>query len=148
MNKYYFDDMANRDRLRDILYEWRNTPYRHACSVKGGGADCIGFVAGVLAETGAAPTVRIPDYPRDWHIHNDKERLLDGIRSAFNVDQIPVCRPANGDIILYRFGKCASHSAIFCDGYIWHCIINAGVHRLKYYDKKWKKRIKAILRIK
>jgi cell wall-associated NlpC family hydrolase len=140
----YFHTADRVQKFTAILESWVGTPYRHLCGVKGQGCDCIHFVCRVLEEVGfAAHPYRIPAYPRDWHLHNTAELLLDGIR-----DQIPhreAAVPADGDILLFRFGKTLSHSAVYIAGYIYHSLNGIGVIKTRLRGSRWQKRIKKIL---
>jgi hypothetical protein len=84
--KYYFEEIEKQKQLKKILDEWLNTPFRHHCGVKGLGCDCIHFVACVLDELGILILTKktIPDYPKDWHLHNTRELLEEGIIKNLN----------------------------------------------------------------
>lgn len=136
----YFSSQLRQEQLRAILASWSGTPYRHHCGVKQGGTDCIQFVGRVMQEAGALPDPVFPLYPPDWHLHQDEERLLNaflelvkrGKGIAVDPDEV-----ANGDVVLFKFGKVCSHSAIFMDGQIWQAVSGMGVLRTQYQDGQW-----------
>ena len=107
--------------------EWVGTPYVSNARVKGknGGCDCLTFLATVYELAGVIDPLPIPHYPQDWHLHQDAELYL------FGKDETPgvlnFCReiegpPQRGDLVLFKFGKCFSHSAIVIN---WPTIIHA-----------------------
>jgi NlpC/P60 family putative phage cell wall peptidase len=45
---------------------WLGTPYRHQCSTKGAGTDCLGLLRGVWREVIGPEPEAVPNYTRDW----------------------------------------------------------------------------------
>jgi len=123
-----------------------NTPFRHYSGVKGMGCDCIHLVARVLEEMGMGPFV-IPPYSKDWHLHKTNELLTDGIKARVKVEELSPENPMDGDILLFKFGKAISHSALFYDGRIYHAVTNLKVLKTTWTDKIWYKRREKIMRI-
>lgn len=91
---------------------WAGTPYRHQASIKGVGADCIGFCGGVAVELG------IPG-ARDWASDPDAKgygrqpqaaALIDGCRRY--LDPIQIAQAALGDVLVLRFEREPQHFAI------------------------------------
>jgi hypothetical protein len=148
--KYYFGYKKNQKKLKKILDEWLNTPFRHHCGVKQQGTDCIFFVARVLEELGILKWKKnlIPDYPPDWHMHNTQQLLTESILKELNVKEVGFDNPINGDIITYFFGKAASHASIFYDDHIYQAVNDIGVIKVHYLDKDWNKKKKFNFRIK
>jgi hypothetical protein len=48
-------------------------------------------------------------YPSQWYLHKDTERYLEWLDDV----SIEVATPRRGDIGLWRFGRCFSHTGIF-----------------------------------
>ena len=96
MEKPFFADPRQVDRLEQEVRSWLGTPWRHRTAVKGYGADCIQFVAQVLHNLGVFDfsKVKIPDYPPDWHLHNTRELLYEEMHKHLNVRDLPLpgCR--------------------------------------------------------
>lgn len=118
------EDEARAAVVREAM-EWEGTPYRTGARVKGrnGGADCLTSIAGVFANAGLTPHIDIPHYPRDWHLHQEAELYLDGLREwCRDVAPPPERAPEPGDIVMWKFGKCFSHGAIVV---AWPIIIHA-----------------------
>lgn len=156
-NKYFYEDVEKIVELRRILAEWEHTPYRHRCGVKGLGADCIHFVARVLEELGLLKWRKnlVPDYPRDWHMHNTRELLLENllrkvrgeILSGAPAGMLDRGEVQNGDIILSHYGQAASHAAIYYEGYLWQALDGAGVVKIHHSDRAQRRQMKYIYRI-
>lgn len=146
--EYYFEDILEQKRLGTVLDEWIGTPYRHRTGVKGLGCDCIHMVACVLDEIGVFVFDRssVPDYPRDWHMHNTREILKDAIITHLNVEKVPVSgNMMDGDIILSHYGKAASHAGIFFGGYVYQALDGIGVKKINYRDRKFKSKCDMLL---
>jgi cell wall-associated NlpC family hydrolase len=146
---YYFDDPAKRVELKRILDEWLGTPYRHHCGVKGLGCDCIHFVARVFEEMGVLKWRKnlIPDYPRDWHLHNTRERLLERLVKELPVTEVDLAMPTDGDIILSHYGQAASHAAIYFGGRVSQSVDTIGVVRISFSDKIFRRQMKYAYRL-
>ena len=146
--KHYFEDIEKQEALKTALDGWMGTPYRHWAGVKGEGVDCIHFIVRVLEEVGLGH-IKVTRYNADWHIHNNEELLLQGFRDHFEAEEFsPDTEPMNGDVVLYKFGRTASHSAIYYDNHVYQSINGIGVMRLRWLDKQWHKRKFIILRLR
>lgn len=144
---YYFADVEKQKQLEKILTKWLDTPFRHHCGVKGLGCDCIHFVVRVCEEMKLLADVVIPDYPRDWHLHNTRELLEEGIIKNLNVEKINLFNPMNGDLICSHFGKAASHAGFYFDGYVYQALTDIGIRKINFNDKKFRKRMRFAYRI-
>jgi cell wall-associated NlpC family hydrolase len=145
----YFDDLEKQQELQRILDAWIGTPFRHHCGVKGLGADCIHFVARVLEEIGILKWRKglIPDYPRDWHMHNTRELLLERLVKELNVVEADLNSPMNGDILLSHYGQAASHAGIYFDGRVYQSVKNVGVCKIHFSDATFRKQMKYAFRV-
>ena len=94
--------------------DWIGTPYRHQCSTKGAGADCLGVLLGIWRHLyGQVPTF-IPAYTPDWSEAGQAEVLL----TAAQAHLVPADKTAaRGDVILFRMhnGSVAKHLGILTD---------------------------------
>ena len=113
------------------------------------GCDCIHFVTAVMTEIGVKPIqgYEIQQYPRDWHVHNNEELLLNGILHQMNVVPMPLTEPMNGDIFLFRFGRVCSHCGIYYNDHVYQAINRIGVKSIHFLDKTWHKRKRYNFRI-
>lgn len=146
----YFDTEEKQQQLFKEIQEWMGTPYKHRCMVKGKGCDCIHLVAGVFIELGIIKNqLKYAEYAPDWHLHSSRELLYEYTHINLNVEDIPISEtPKNGDILLYKFGKACSHSAIYFDKHIYHSINNKKVIESFFEDPYWRSKLKYILRLK
>jgi len=135
--KYYFENLEEQKKLKIILEEWRGTPWRHHCGVKGLGTDCIHFVGMVLKEMNLIKWRKgmVPDYPADWHLHNTRELLKDALEKEVRGEFVGTSNFMNGDIVLYHFGKASSHAAIYFDGYVYQALTGLGVKKINIKTK-------------
>lgn len=113
------NEQAQRQAVIADALAWIGTPYHHAARIKGAGVDCMMLLAEVYATAGVIePLAEIPHYPRDWMLHRDDERYLNGLLDYCH----PVETPQPGDIAMFRFGRAVSHSAIVLN---WPSILHA-----------------------
>lgn len=113
------NEQAQRMAVIAEARSWLGTPYHHAARIKGAGVDCMMLLAEVYAAAGVIePVGDVPHYPRDWMLHRDDERYLNGLLDYCH----PVETPHPGDIAMFRFGRATSHSAIVLD---WPNIVHA-----------------------
>lgn len=145
----YFEPVEKQKQLEKVLNEWIGTPFRHHCGVKNLGCDCIYFVARVFEEVGVLKWHKnmISDYPIDWHIHNTREVLKEGILKNLKVKEISLSNLKNGDIILSHYGKAASHASIFFNNYVYQALTKIGVCKINYNDKSYRGRMKFAYRV-
>lgn len=145
----YFESSIKRANLHAELESWLGTPWRHRVAVKGVGADCIHFVAGVFHNLGIIDfgSINVPDYPPDWHLHNTRELLLEEMDKHFKTKLIEIPRVEDGDVILSHYGKAASHASIYFEDFLYHCIRPGGVIKASFFDRAWRDRMRWALRI-
>jgi cell wall-associated NlpC family hydrolase len=88
---------------------WTGTPYAHHGRIKGLACDCAQLPAAVFEAVGIIPHVEL-QYSPQWMMHRDEELYLDEIRRwAREIDPETV-KP--GDLVVWKFGRTFSHSAI------------------------------------
>lgn len=103
---------------------WVGTPYHHYAGVKGVGTDCAFIMIKVFAHCGLIKDFIPPLYPIDWANHKTEEMYLGFVRDY----AVEVTEPKEGDIVLYKFGRCISHAGIYIgNGTIIHALIGVGV---------------------
>ncbi len=102
---------------------WVDTPYHHAADVRGVGVDCAMLLVRVFCDLGVVPQFDPRPYPPDWMLHRSDERFLAWVRQSATRVEIP----QEGDVALFRFGRCVSHGGIVCEpGYMIHAHLPAG----------------------
>lgn len=107
--------MTNEALLRAAIVAeaetWLRTPYHHQAAVKGHGVDCAQILIEVYAAVGLAAKFDAGYYPSDWMLHRSEERYLGNVEQYCTRTEVPL----PGDIALFKFGRCFSHSAIVVD---------------------------------
>jgi NlpC/P60 family putative phage cell wall peptidase len=102
---------AEGERRAAVVAEarsWLGTPYHHAADVKGVGCDCAMLLVRVYCDLGLVPPFDPRPYTRDWFLHRSEERYL-----AFLLARSQEVRaPIEGDIVLFRIGRCYAHGGI------------------------------------
>ena len=103
---------------------WEGTPYLSHCRIKGVGTDCAQLPASIFAEVGIIPPLN-PTYTDDWMMHRDEEKFLDFVLPhAREIDEADL-QP--GDLVIWKFGRTFSHSAIVLDyPTVLHAVIKGG----------------------
>lgn len=103
---------------------WEGTPYLPFARVKGVGTDCAQYPAAVFAACGIIPELH-PKYSQQWMHHRDEELYLAEIRQWAR--EIPVNESKPGDLIVWKFGRTFSHSAIVIElPLVIHAVIKGG----------------------
>lgn len=110
---------VTRQQFIAVARSWQGTPYRLGNAVKGAGADCASFIAGVLIECGLIEREDLGVYSHDWFCHTDQERyMLRVLRHAKKTIERVACGTLDfrlGSIILTR----AVNSRVFNHGGIY-----------------------------
>lgn len=114
-------EQQQRDKVVEVAKTYLRTPYRHMGRVKGQGVDCLTLLSEVFTEAGLITRPAIDFYPQDFMHHRDAERYLNGLLQY--TDEVEG-EPQPGDIVLWRFGRVFSHSAIVIR---WPTIIHAKI---------------------
>lgn len=123
--------LARRSQVVATARSWLGTPFHHGARLKGTGVDCGQFLIAVYSECGLVPDIspRLAFYAPDWFMHTDDDRLLEWVaKFCYNA---PRESAAPGDIVLFRYGRSASHGAIVLEwgeeGRVIHAFRGAGV---------------------
>lgn len=100
------------DRIISEAKGWLNTPYHHEGNIRGAGVDCAMFLVEVYSAAGAMAWIDPRPYSKQWMLHRSEEQYLAWVRRyADEVDS-----PSPGDMVLVRYGRTLSHSAIVIEG--------------------------------
>jgi len=102
------DELIGRARVVAAAREWTGTPYHHMADVKGAGCDCAMLLVRVYCDLGLVEPFDPRPYARDWMLHRDEERYLGFLLARARA----VARPSEGDVVLFRYGRCYSHGGI------------------------------------
>ena len=119
--------MLNTIQRESVVAEalsWLGTPYHPHARIKGVGVDCAHILCAVYENAGIVQHVDPGYYDSCWHLHRNEELYLQWIERYCE----PVEVVAPGDVVLYRFGRTYSHSAIVIDDdLVLHAYIGRGV---------------------
>jgi cell wall-associated NlpC family hydrolase len=146
----YFADDKVWTKFLDIAMAWEGTPYRHCTMAKGRGADCTLFIGACWLEAGILKRVTWDYYPKDWHLHTNDERVLDGLYrhfrghavEGFSIERMPEeTEEMRGDLLTFTLTqrKVTNHSALYLGEVngsgkqIMHCINGRGVILFPYH---------------
>ena len=112
------DIAAQRAAVVAEAQSWLRTPFHDCAELKGVGVDCAHLVYAVYRACGIVPEIEIPAYSPQFMLHQSAEIYLGFVlKHAVEVEA-----PQPGDLVLWKFGRCFSHSAIVVD---WPRIIHA-----------------------
>jgi NlpC/P60 family putative phage cell wall peptidase len=108
--------MTNEPAMRAAIVaearSWLGTPYHHCARLKGVGVDCAQLPAAVYHAVGLIPDLQ-PEYSPQWMMHRDEEQYLSWVhphaREISRGDLLP------GDLVMWKFGRTYSHSAIIIE---------------------------------
>lgn len=119
--------MIDKRILMNELSEWKGTKWIPGQACKGVGVDCVNFVVAVYKNIGSVPkSFEMPVYYQDWSLHNSNSILVEYLTNY--TDKISLSDIDIGDLITYRYGRCASHIAIYIgNGEIIHSRFGKGV---------------------
>jgi cell wall-associated NlpC family hydrolase len=115
--------IGRRAVLREAL-TWLGTPFMDHQRVKGkqGGVDCAMFIAEVFERAGVFPHVDPGPYSPQWHLHRNEEKYLEQLALRAREVQTPL----PGDIAVFRFARCFSHTGIVTE---WPEIVHSYIRR-------------------
>lgn len=138
-------------RIADAALAWLGTPYVNNAMAKGYGVDCAYLLVAALIESGAiaADTLHIEAYSNEWHLHRSEEKYLKYIQQV--ADEVHG-EPQIGDFLLYQYGRCVSHGAVYIgNGKVVHAFVDFGViisnvDDILFYDNRGKSRLRAVYR--
>lgn len=106
------DEPAMRAAIVAEARSWLGTPYHHCARLKGVGVDCAQLPAAVYYAVGLIPDLQ-PEYSPQWMMHRDEERYLSWVRP--HAREISRKELSPGDLVMWKFGRTYSHSAIIIE---------------------------------
>ena len=100
---------ADRARVCALARAWLGTPWHHNAAVRGAGVDCAQLVKAVYVEAGLIADFAVPDYPMDYMLHRDDDRLCQAIEAAGGRR---TDTPGPADVAVWQFGRSFSHAGL------------------------------------
>jgi cell wall-associated NlpC family hydrolase len=103
-------EAMQRQRVIAEALSWIGTPYRQQGDSKGpdGAIDCSMLLVRAWVDAGVLAPFDPRPYPPSWYMHHSEERYLAWMQSV----AVETTAPQPGDIVLWRFGRCFSHSGV------------------------------------
>ena len=145
--------MKNMGRkIADAALEYLGTPHVNQAKVKGKGVDCGMLLIASLEDAGAVQkdSIEIAPYSNEWHLHHSEEWFKGYIETYCDkVDELQ-----EGDFILYQYGRCASHGAVYVgNGIVCHALVNHGcvlteMDDVMFLDAHGKSRVRGFYRFR
>lgn len=120
----FASDAEARAAIVAEALSWEGTKYHAHARVKGVGVDCAQLPAAVYEAVGLAPHVA-PNYSSDWMLHRDEELYLAHVLP--HAREITREESGPGDLVMWKFGRTFSHSAIIIDlPVVIHAVLRGG----------------------
>ena len=145
--------MKNMGRkIADAALEYLGTPHVNQAKVKGKGVDCGMLLIASLEDAGAVQkdSIEIAPYSNEWHLHHSEEWFKGYIEKYCDkVEELE-----EGDFILYQYGRCASHGAVYVgNGIVCHALVNHGcvlteMDDVMFLDAHGKSRVRGFYRFR
>ena len=141
--------MSGKD-IAKAACEWIGTPHVNNAKVKGIGVDCGMLLIAALEDSGTIKKddITIKPYSNEWHLHRDEEWFKSYVEQYCDkVDDLQV-----GDFLLYQYGRCVSHGAVYIgNNTVVHALVDRGVilsniNETMFLDAKGKSRLRGIYR--
>lgn len=127
-------------RLLDTMEDWRGTPYRADCRLKGIGVNCINFLAAIMDEmySVSVPTP-VLSFPETASLHSrepGQKAIRELLQAWYGSDKVDRAGPFRcGDVLIHRASTTdhpragAGHVAIYCNPWVYHALPGLGVTR-------------------
>ena len=141
---------AEGRKVAEAAKTWLGTPHVNGARVKDKGVDCGMLLIGSLEDAGVMErnSMEITPYSNEWHLHHSEEWFLSYVKSKCR----KVRKPRPGDFLLYQYGRCISHGAVYVgDGRVVHAVVRQGVimsdtNEVQFVDAKGNSRLRGIYR--
>ncbi len=138
--------------IADAAKTWLGTPHVNNARVKGIGIDCGMLCYAATEDAGLIKrdSIKVRPYSNEWHLHHSEEFFLEYIKTY--CDPVDESELQPGDFLLYQFGRCISHAAIYIgDGVVCHAVVSQGVvltgiDDVMFLDAKGRSRLRGIYR--
>ncbi len=109
--------------LITVAKSWLGTPYLDQARLKGVGADCIGFIVGILTDLG----IDTRDVPRNYGRQPTPDILLGYLRASPHIRCDPTNTLKDGRIALFFMYKEPQHFGLLNGELVIHCCETNGV---------------------
>ena len=139
-------------KIANAALEYLGTPHVNFAKVKGKGVDCGMLLIASLEDAGAIEknSIKIAPYSNEWHLHHSEEWFKGYVETYCDkVEELE-----EGDFILYQYGRCASHGAVYVgNGIVCHALVNhgcvlTGMDDVMFLDAHGKSRVRGFYRFR
>ena len=142
----------NGRKIANAALEYLGTPHVNQAKVKGKGVDCGMLLIAALEDSGAIAkdSIKVEPYSNEWHLHHSEEWF----KSVVETYCERVHELQEGDFILYQYGRCVSHGAVYVgDNNVCHSLIGKGVilsnmDEVSFYDALGQSRVRGYYRFR
>lgn len=142
--------MTDGEKIVQAAYKWLGTPHVNGAKVRGAGVDCGMLLLAATEDAGLIKRgkVKVAPYSNEWHLHHGEEVFKNYVEQWC----YPVKEMEPGDFLLYQFGRCISHGAIYVgNGKVIHAYVDQGVvltdlDDVMFFDAKGRSRLRGIYR--
>ncbi len=140
----------NGNAIAKAAREWLGTPHINNAKVKGIGVDCGMLLIASAEDAGVIEkdSVKVKPYSNEWHLHRDEEWFRSYVEQFCDkVEDLQI-----GDFLLYQYGRCISHGAVYIgNNTVVHAVVDRGVilsnmNETMFFDAKGKSRLRGIYR--
>ena len=143
-------------KIANAAISWLGTPYQNNAMARGVGVDCAYLLVAAVVESGLMPKdkLNIEDYSNEWHLHHSEEKYLKYVEQVADKVDLENDILEIGDFLLYQFGRCISHGAIYIgNGLVIHAFVDYGVIFSKledviFNDSRGRSRLRAVYRFR
>ncbi len=143
---------TNGEKIANAAKLWLNTPHINGARVRGAGVDCGMLLIGATEDAGLIKKNSVPvePYSNQWQLHHSEEWFLHYVQQF--CDKVDDDDLQVGDFLLYQYGRCISHGAIYLgNNQVIHAVIQQGVivsnmDEVQFLDAKGRSRLRGIYR--
>ncbi|EPD71887.1 MULTISPECIES: NlpC/P60 family protein [Acidaminococcus] len=138
------------NKIAAASLKWLGTPHVNMAKSRGHGVDCGMLLIASLEDAGAIAPNGIPvkPYSNMWHLSHGKEWFKSYVETY--CDKVETME--RGDFLLYQFGRCISHGAVYvgngtiCHAYVDTGVILSSINDSMLLDAKGESRLRGIYR--
>lgn len=144
--------MNSGEKIAKNAFSWIGTPHINGAKVKGKGVDCGMLLIGCLEDSELLKKneLYIEPYSNEWHLHHSDEWFKNYVEQCCR--EVPYSDLQVGDFLLYQFGRCCSHGAVYIgDNTVIHSVVDEGVimstlDDSMFIDRQGKPRLRHVYR--
>ncbi len=139
-------------KIAEAAQKWLGTPHINNARVKGVGVDCGMLLIGALEDAGIIQKdeIAVKPYSNEWHLHHSDEWFLFYVQAYCKKITPKAMRP--GDFLLYQYGRCISHAAVYCGNdtvchaLVKHGVILSDINDVMFFDAHGDSRLRGVYR--